>query len=193
MTAGTERTSPTAYRRRAQIEKCLYENLLRAPYSSVSISDICRQVGISRKAFYNYYQDKDDCFMSIVEWFIRDSMLDVTTHLSSQGTDMEVAVLLLEYWRGQKDFLDIAIRNNLLHFLLLQNMRHVMKEEQAVLEMLNTPEVKSDDDILACYMTVQLTLVLQWYLRDFSDPVEEMAKKLLRILHAPLLSPVEGQ
>ena len=50
-------TSATASRRQKQIEDCLYRCLLDTPYQSVSVVDICRQVGISRKAFYNYYRD----------------------------------------------------------------------------------------------------------------------------------------
>ena len=54
--------------------------------------------------------------------------------------------------------------------------------------MLSTPEVKSDTDILACYMSIQLTLLLQWYLRNFDTPAEEMARKLLRLIHTPMIS-----
>lgn len=58
--------STLAYRRQKQIEDCLYENLLRRPYTSVSISDLCHQLDISRKSFYNYYPDKDSCFRSFI-------------------------------------------------------------------------------------------------------------------------------
>ena len=57
-----------AYRRRRQIEDCLYENMQHVPYQSISVADICRQVGISRKAYYNYYHDKDACLYAVVSW-----------------------------------------------------------------------------------------------------------------------------
>ncbi len=181
-------TSATAHRRRLQIENCLYENLLHTPYPSVSVSDICRQVGISRKAYYNYYPDKDTCFLAIIDRTIREMNLYVTTTVSDQSPPMEVAVAMMTYWREHRDLLDICVRNNLLHYVIAQHMCHVMEEDRAVLDMMSTPEVKSDADILVCYSTSQLTLMLQWYLRDFQDPVEDMAKKLLRILHVPLLT-----
>ena len=39
----------------------------------------------------------------------------------------------------------------------------------------------------------QLALMLQWYSRDFQDPTEEMAKKLLRIVHAPMIDPHDSK
>ena len=63
-----------------------------------------------------------------------------------------------------------------------------MKEDRSILELLSTPEVQSDMDILACYVASTITLVLQWYFRGFKTPTEEKARKLLRLLHAPMFS-----
>jgi AraC-like DNA-binding protein len=48
--------SATAYRRQKQIEECLFENLLLRRYPSVSISDLCHQLGISRKSFTTIFR-----------------------------------------------------------------------------------------------------------------------------------------
>ena len=184
-------TSSAAYRRQRQIEDCLYRNLLHSSYQSISVADICRQVGISRKAFYNYYHDKDACFSAIVDHLIRDSMITASQNTPDGANALDAAIIMLDYWKNRKDFFDIIMRNNLAHFLLLRNMEHVMTEDRGILDQLSTPEVKSDTDILACYMSSQITLVLQWYYRDFRDPTEEIARKLLRILHLPMISQTE--
>ena len=180
--------STVAYRRQRQIEDCLYQNLIHVPYPSISVSDICRQVGISRKAFYNYYHDKDACFSAIVDHLIRESMIHVSQNTTRISSALDTAVIILDYWKSKKEFFDIVMRNNLTHFLLMRNMAHVMTEDRFVLDKLNTPELKSDADILACYISSQIILVLRWYFRGFEDPTEEIAKKLLRILHMPMIS-----
>lgn len=187
-------SSAVAYRRQRQIEDCLYENLQHTPYQSISVADICRQVGISRKAYYNYYHDKDACFCAVIDRFLQDSMLHASRQTPDNATPVEAVSILLDYWKNQKSFFDIVIRNGLFQFLLVRNMEYVLREETVVLDLLNTPEVKSDSDILACYMATQLTLVLQWYFRGFDTPTEEMAKKFLRILQLPLITrPAEEQ
>lgn len=180
-------TTSTAYRRQRQIEDCLYECLLHTPYRSVSVSDICQRVGISRKAFYNYYRDKDACFCAVIRRKLRESMLRTTTDIPDDATMLQATTTMLNYWKEQKDFLDMIVRNQLLHFLLMESIQHTLHEEGSVLDLLSTSEVKSDEDILACYMSSQITLLLQWYQRNFDTPAEEMAKKYLRIIHAPMI------
>lgn len=187
------RSTATAYRRQRQIEDCLFENLLHTPYQSFSVADLCRQVGISRKAYYNYYRDKDSCLCSIINRVLRNSMLHTTTMVPDAATPLEAATVLLEYWREQKPFLDVIVRNNLMHFLLMQSMEYALKEDKTILDQLNTPDVKTDTDILSCYMTSQLTLILRWYFRNFDTPVEEMAKKYLRLTHVAMIQPWEKE
>lgn len=187
-----QHNSVTAQRRQKQIEDCLYENLMHTSYSSISVSDICRQIGISRKAFYNYYHDKDACFCAVLDRVLQESFLYTSKHVPDNASPLEAAVILLDYWKGQKTLFDILLRNNLFYLLMIRNMNYILEEDRSVLDLLNTPEVKSDTDILACYMASQITLVLQWYYRDFDTPTEEMARKLLRILHSPMISNPEN-
>ena len=180
-------SSAVAYRRQKQIEDCLYENLLHTPYQSISVSDLCRQVGISRKAFYNYYHDKESCFCAIIDRMIRESMISNITNTPNRANALDAAIVMLDFWKSKREFFDIIMRNNLTHFLLLRNMEYVLREDRTILDLLSTPEMKTDSDILACYMTSQITLVMQWYFRGFEDPTEEIARKLLRILHVPMI------
>lgn len=180
--------SAAAHRRQQQIEDCLFEKMQHKPYASISVAELCRQVGISRKAFYNYYADKDACFYAIVDRYAQNALLHVATAVPENAGALAHATALMEYWRAQKPFWDVVVQNNLLHFLLLQGIEYVMTEEKTFMDVLSTPEVKSDVDILCCYTSIQLTLVLQWYLRGFDTPAEEMALKLLRLVYAPMIS-----
>ena len=189
MEANKPHNTATAYRRQRQIEDCLLENMQHTPYQSISVSDLCRQIGISRKAFYNYYHDKDACLCGIIDRVTRDGMILVTTAVPDNATPLEVTTAYMEYWKKQKTFWDVIVHNDLIHFALIQNINYVLREEKTFLDVLSTPEVKSDTDILACYMSIQITLLLQWYLRNFDTSAEEMARKFLRLMHSPLIVP----
>lgn len=183
--------TPGTCQRQKQIEDCLYENLLQKPYHSVSVSDLCKQVGISRKAFYNYYPSKDACFCAILDRAIRDSVLRLTPDTNDP---VQVYTAYLEYWKSQKPLFDIIVRNNLGYLFIQQSLHHVMTEERTLLDLLNTPVVKSDTDILSCCMSIQITLLIQWYSRGFDTPAREMAMKYLRLLYLPMFQlPEEGK
>lgn len=185
-------STSTAYRRQRQIEDCLYENLLHIPYQSISVADLCRQVGISRKAFYNYYHDKDACLAAIIHRTLQECSLNLTI-IPDEASALDTSLAILEFWRERKTFLDIMMRNNLMFFLQTESIYYILNEDRGILDLLNTPYVESDNDILACYVSSHYTLILQWYLRGFDTPAEEMAKKMLRIIHVPLITPAGFQ
>lgn len=180
--------SATAYRRQKQIEDCLYENLLHRPYSSVSVSDLCHQLGFSRKSFYNYYPDKDTCFRFIITRKLQSCMLRLADAAANDHARTEAISIFLSFCREEKSFFDIIVRNNLLTFLIDQTIRYLREEDKVVQELLDTPQLKKDPYILSCYVAVNITFVLQWYLQGYATPLEEMVSKYQRLLHQPLIT-----
>jgi AcrR family transcriptional regulator len=184
-------STASAQRRQKQIEDCLYENLLHTPWQSISVADICRQVGISRKAYYNYYKDKEACFCAYIDRLIRDALLVTSQNIPDSDTPLEAAVMLLDYWKSKKPFFDILIKNGLTYFLIAQTSHYVLTEDRTVMDRLSTEEIPSDADILTCYSAIQIMLILQWHSRGFDTPTVDMAKKFLRLMHEPLVKVVQ--
>lgn len=190
MTVNRIHNSATAQRRQRQIEDCLYENLLHTPWQSISVADICRQVGISRKAYYNYYPDKEACLCALIDRVIRDIVLESSQSLPVNASPLDASAALLEQWKQRKDFIRILVNNHLLYFLMARAIQYVQTEDRSLQELLSTDEIPTDTDILCCYTSIQMTLILQWYGRDFDTPTVEMAKKFQRLIHEPLISVV---
>lgn len=180
--------SANAYRRQKQIEDCLYANLLQRTYTSVSVSDLCHQMEISRKSFYNYFPDKDSCFRSIISRKLRQCSLAITANMPDGSSQDDVIATLLNFWKQERAFIDIVVRNNLLLLLIDQTLQFMTHEDRTILEFLNTPQLESDEFILASYVNVHLTMILQWYQKNFEVPVEEMVRKYKRLVYEPLLS-----
>ena len=180
--------SSTAYRRQKQIEECLFENLQQRPYPSVSISDLCHQLGISRKSFYNYFPDKDSCFRAVISRKLHGCILHMTADLPENATEEEAIALYLSFWKDEKGLFDIIVRNNLLSLLMDQCIYFLREEDQIILPFLNTPQLKTDDFVLAGFVSVQITLLMQWYLQGFHTPLEEMVRTYQRLIYRPLLS-----
>jgi AcrR family transcriptional regulator len=179
--------SATAYRRQKQIEECLFDNLLLRPYPSVSISDLCHQLGISRKSFYNYFPDKDSCFRAIISRKIHTCILRLTTDLPEKATDEEVIAFYLSYWKEEKGLFDIITRNNLLYLLMDQCISFLRDEDQSILPFLDTPQLQADSYVLSAFVSVQITLILQWYFQNFSTSLEEMVRTYQRTIYQPLI------
>lgn len=190
MAVNRTHSTPTAQRRQIQIEDCLYENLLHTPWQSISVADICRQVGISRKAYYNYYKDKEACFCAYIDRLIRDALLHTSQNLPDNAKPLDAAVILLNYWKDQKAFFDVLVKNNLIYFMTSRTVNYVLTEDRTIMDRLSTEEIPTDSDILGCYASIQTTLILLWHNRGFDTPTEEMARKFLRIMYEPLVKVV---
>lgn len=179
--------SATAYRRQRQIEDCLYENLLHRPYTSVSVSDLCHQLNLSRKSFYNYYPDKESCFRSIILRKLRQCTLRLADIPRDVDRNGDAIAAYLSFCREEKPFFDIIVRNNLLTQLMDQSILYLREEDSVVMELLNTNLLKNDPYVLSCYVSVNITLIFQWYLQGYDTPIEEMVQKYQRLVFEPLI------
>ena len=183
--------STAAYRRQKQIEDCFFENLRLRPYPSVSISDLCHQLGISRKSFYNYFPDKDSCFRSIISRKLHACILYLTAELPENASREEIIAGYLAFWREEKNLMEIIVRNDLVRLVMDQCIHFLQVENQILLPFLDTPQLKADAFILSCFVSFQVTLILQWYLQDFSPPLTDMVRTYQRLIYQPLLNPKE--
>ena len=180
--------SVTSYRRQKQIEDCLYSNLLQRPYTSVSVSDLCHQLEISRKSFYNYYPDKDSCFRAIISRKLRQCSLAIAAS-SQDGADLDdVIAVFLKFWMEERSFLDIIVRNDLLTMYFEQCVHFIREEDKTLLEYLDTPQLQKDEYVLACYVNINITMIILWYKSGFEIPLEDMVCKYKRMAYAPLLN-----
>ena len=179
--------STTAQRRQRQIEECLFTNLLQRPYPSVSISDLCHQLGISRKSFYNYFPDKDSCMQAIISRKLHTCIRNLRAELTEDTTEERIIASYLTYWKEEKNLLDIIVRNNLLSLMVDQCIRFLREEDQSILPILDTPQLQADSFVLSGFVVMQVTLILQWYLQNYQPSVEEMVRTYQRLVYEPLI------
>ena len=184
--------SATAYRRQRQIEDCLFENLQQRPYPSVSVSDLCHQLGISRKSFYNYFPDKDTCFRSFISRKLHTCFFHLDMDLPEDPAPEEVIGLYFSYWKEEKAFFDVIVRNNLLNLAIDQFTLFVRDETDVIRRILDTPELKTNEYVLSVFATVQITLLLRWYQLNFSTPIEDMVRIFQRLVLQPLINKKEN-
>ncbi len=181
--------STTAQRRQRQIEECLFINLQQRPYPSVSISDLCHQLGISRKSFYNYFPDKDTCLQAIISRKLHTCIQQLRAMVSEAATEEQLIAGYLSYWQAENGLLDIIVRNDLLSLLVDQCIRFLQEEDQSLLAILDTPQLQADSFVLSGFVSLQVTMILQWHLQNYQPSIEEMVRTYQRLIHQPLISP----
>ena len=169
------------------VEACLMEMLKEKSYQSITISDLCKRADVARKTFYSYYPTKDACFHAVVEHVIINVMMYTNSAMNNSSTTYDYYSRYLEGWKKQKWFLDV-VRHNDLDFMLIQRGMYLIQSvDTHFIKLLATTEFSGDMDILRSYITCDFMLVLEWCSRGFDTPVEEMARKFVRLLHHPFI------
>lgn len=169
------------------IENCMIEMLKEMSYNAIRISDLCTRADVARKTFYSYYPTKDACFQAVAEHVIINVMIYTNSGMTSNSTTYEYYCRYLESWKQHKWFLDIVRRNDLDFMFIQRGMYLIQIVDAHFIKLLATSEFAADMDILRSYITCDFMLVLEWCSRGFDTPLDEMARKFVRLIHYPFI------
>ena len=60
------RTEQSASRQR-HLEQGLLQMMLKRQFEEISVSDLCEEIGVPRKAFYRYFSGKDGALHALID------------------------------------------------------------------------------------------------------------------------------
>lgn len=181
------RTEQSALRQR-ELEQGLLRLMLRRNYDEISVSDLCQEMGIPRKAFYRYFSGKDGALHALVDHAIMDF-----DHFSTdyEYADIPEAQLYMEqvfaYWVNNQQLL-IALERSNLSGVLIQRAIDYTKEMDSLPVFLSNLDKKLRDYGTMFTVCGLMTMIVQWHHDGFQPGVEHMAALAIRLLSEPLFT-----
>lgn len=179
-TCHTEESS----RRQRELETGLLRAMERQPYEKITLTELCRELGVPRKTFYRYFPTKEDCLLGLIDHTLSDCN---TAALMGWEGGRELKQGNLEkffaYWQKQASFLGV-IRDNDLRYLLLDRTTVIvnrMKEN-------GEPVPFARDQVEYFLAHGLMTTVLRWHHHGFPSSSREMAEVFTELLHSPEIS-----
>ena len=175
-----------AAQRQRMLEDCLLKKMQDIPYQQIFISDLCEEVGCSRKAFYRYYNGKDDCLNALID---RTLMGFASYQGKVEGLKGDYPADLakyLKYLMEQKELLDALIKNELSRALLERTLTHVLNEEYGARRWFKADNTKYSEEILLFAFSGIISLILNWHSTGYKRSFEEMIHILTQLITSPL-------
>ncbi len=173
-------------KRQKEIESALLSLMNKKAYSEISITELCESIPIPRKAFYRYFDSKDDALKGLIEHTLSEYY---TRSAPSPGAQRSLERELSQFfcfWREQRDFLDAMESNNLIG-LLIDVCVHYPVETVIKLDRFLPDDPESRRHSIFRFATVGLLFhMLEWYRSGYSFTVEEMARSSIRMLCQPI-------
>lgn len=175
--------------RQRQLEQGLLQAMLKKHYDEISVTDLCQQMSIPRKAFYRYFDSKDGALHALIDHAITDFDYFSTANSFRQISDAKAYMeKVFAYWNRKKDLLDALERSNLSGVL-------VMRAVDYTKEMTSLPAfLKNLDKDLRNYGTLfgvcgLMTIIVQWHHDGHVPGAQEMAELSIQLLSQPLFVP----
>lgn len=167
--------------RQENFENALLDLMETMPYDQITVLDLTRKLGVSRRSFYRVFECKEKCLNSLMIHMIQTSALevrDISKDLLSSYRRY------FHFWREHSFFLSTIVRNNLHSIFLTQSIHHIQTEEKSILRQLCDPFGGSDDDILMFYIAGYVSMVMNWASNGCIASDEEMAQKTVHLFRA---------
>ena len=157
----------------------MIELMQKKPFAKISVQDIVDNCGVSKRTFYNYFQDKFD----LISWHLtlnQGRSTECTSELLDLYTTMKnVLNHLYSYRIFYKNAFSYEGQNDLRKALLDFAYSHTMNYFQ----LLTTDEkgVSSDVDFaLKFYVHGSSEIIQQWVQSGMYMSVEELTEKLMQ-------------
>lgn len=182
-------TTEDSVRRQRQFELLLLDAMASKSYSQITIGELCQTVGISRSAFYRYFDSKEDILYALIDHTLMDyyqTQLDCPLKLESYRDEIAP---FLEYWQNQKTLLDVIQKNELDGVFLQRCMKHTMGRplDERFDPLLGT---ESRYQVTLFAITGLFTLILDWHHNGYHQSISQMSEMMERIMLKPLVIPI---
>ncbi len=160
--------------RQKLFEKGLMELMQVSRFEDISVSSLCKHVGVPRNSFYRYYSTKEDTLLALIDHTLMESS-DNTISKWRGGVylELEDIVNFFVFWKQKRSFLNAIIKNDR-SWLLIERSTHMHEQKQtnAVFDADNF--AKEQIPYILTYGLI--SSLLRWHDYGYPSSPEEMAK-----------------
>lgn len=185
----TQCSSEKAAIQQRKFEACMQALMARQSYDSISVSQLCREAGLSRKTFYRLFSTKADVIYALVDHTIMDAEFYVPDESVGPGGMHS----FFGYWRTQKKFLDALALNNISTILTQRVIEHILRESPDIMHSFGTQPSEAGRETMVFFISGLFALLLDWHQHGFDRSIDQMSALVMQLLTTvpikhPLLS-----
>ena len=162
-------------------EAAMLELMSQRLFENISVSELCRYTGLSRKTFYRLYETKADVVYAMID----HAIMDASSYVPDPSVGPGGLHRFLAYWRSRKDLLDVLKKNQISALLQQQTVIHVLNEVPELVHVFGADSSRNGRDLLVFYISGIFSLVLDWHGHGFDRSIDELAASLMELMMTP--------
>ncbi|MBP3401925.1 MAG: TetR/AcrR family transcriptional regulator [Clostridia bacterium] len=180
------KTEQSAKRQR-EIENCLFEIMKNKRYEEITITELCEKMNMPRKAFYRYFDGKDDALAAFIDHSMSE-YVGFTVDRSGE-TKRSLTSELEEYfcfWYQKRDLLSVLDDSGLMGILIDRTINYPVGDRILIAKFLPNDDEVTGDRVFKFAFSGLVYTMINWYRSGFAVSTREMAVSACRMLREPL-------
>lgn len=176
-------------KRQREIENTLFDMMDTVPYNDITVTELCARAGIPRKAFYRYFDSKDDVLYAYLEHTLADfDGFRPGKEVAQRRSLPREIEGYFRFWHTHKHVLDTLDKNNLLQLLISITLSFPIDNMISLKKFLPGDDDFTRPFVFRFAIAGLLFTMLEWYKRGFDTDTKEMARLACRTLSKPLIT-----
>ena len=185
------KTEQSAKRQR-DLEEGLLQAMGSCHYEQISVSDLCDQCGIPRKAFYRYFSGKDGALYALIDHTLLQyegfQMAEAGVEVRSYQSDLE---RFFRFWLHQKPLLDALKRSNISGVLVTRSIEHALSDVGMPIRFLPQQDRAARRHAIMFGVCGLMSMVLDWHESGYDLSPREMSVIAAKLMTEPLFAQID--
>ena len=175
-------------RRQRELEQGMLQAMLKRQFDEISVSDLCDEIHVPRKAFYRYFSGKEGALYSMIDRALMDFEIHSTgAEMYEPETPMGYMENVFVYWTEHRELLDALEKSNL-SGILIQRALDFSQNIDAIPRFMLIRDKRLREYGTMFMVCGLMTMIVQWHNDGFSKSITEMAELTMQLLTKPLFS-----
>ncbi|MBR7117116.1 MAG: TetR/AcrR family transcriptional regulator [Clostridia bacterium] len=176
----TERSA----KRQRLIENTLFDMMKRRSYDDITVTDLCEELKMPRKAFYRYFDSKDCALQGLIVHTLPEYAKEQTP-IAGQRVLRNELMGFFEFWKKRHELLEVLDRNGKISIVMECCLSFPVETFVSIERILPDEEPAMRDKIYRFAIGGLISIVIEWYREGFKEPASEIARLAVRVLTKP--------
>ncbi len=174
-------------KRQKEIENCLFEILCQKKYEDITITELCEKMNMPRKAFYRYFDSKDDALSALIDHSMSEySGFSLDRSQESHRSLIRELEEYFKFWHEKRDLLIALDRSGLIGNLIERTVNYPIGDHILIERFLPDDGENDRKRIFQFAFSGLVYTMVTWYRDGFKASTREMAESASRMLREPL-------
>ena len=181
-------------KRQKEIEELFLALLEMKSYEDVTVSELCERAGMPRKAFYRYFDTKEDVILALIDHTLAgyDSYVQKSTKSVGRTVASELESFFAFWLDGDARRLLVAvIKNSLEGHLIQRSINFSVSEMPSIRRFMSSDVEDSAMLIFRFVITGLMSVTLSWFKDGCKESPHDMASVVQRLVAEPIFPNLE--